>query len=290
LDAYSEICKKAKPVTARSLKESLSSLPKASIKRWSVVVWILLPILVLLSAIGYANSRFTKNAEDLISYSYDVEKPNFVPSVPANAPTALPGQPSPKIAPAWAEGSPEAKQAQIDAIKETTAQLLGNGYILSRMSLSEQILAKGTSLEDILESKEAGTSELDKRIHELRNVRALVKVVLGIDYTVYGILNTYILPLLCALLGAAAYGLRALSGQALTRTYLSSYAAYARAILAVIVGFAVGLFSEFTAKLSLQPLGAAFLAGYAVEAFFMFLDTILQALQKPRAAPTSTLV
>jgi hypothetical protein len=105
---------------------------------------------------------------------------------------------------------------------------------------------------------------------------------------IYGILSTYILPLLCALLGAAAYGLRSLSEQTLSRTYHSSYSAYARAILAVIVGFAVGLFSEFTTKLSLQPLAAAFLAGYAVESFFIFLDTILQAVQKPRDAATST--
>jgi hypothetical protein len=48
------------------------------------------------------------------------------------------------------------------------------------------------------------------------------------------------------------------------------------------VGFAVGFFSEFTAKLSLQPLAAAFIAGYAVETFFIFLDTILQAVQRPK--------
>jgi hypothetical protein len=72
----------------------------------------------------------------------------------------------------------------------------------------------------------------------------------------------------------------------LARTYRSTYAAYARAILAVIVGFAVGLFSDFTAKLSLQPLAAAFIAGYAIETFFIFLDTILQAIQKQRNVAT----
>jgi hypothetical protein len=48
------------------------------------------------------------------------------------------------------------------------------------------------------------------------------------------------------------------------------------------VGFAVGFFTEFTAKLSLQPLAVAFIAGYAVEWFFIFLDTMLQAVQKPK--------
>jgi len=37
----------------------------------------------------------------------------------------------------------------------------------------------------------------------------------------------------------------------------------------------------FAANLSLPPLAAAFIAGYAVEYFFIFLDTILQAVQKP---------
>ena len=102
----------------------------------------------------------------------------------------------------------------------------------------------------------------------------------------FGVLNTYILPLLCAFLGAAAYGLSSLSEKTFARTYRSTYASFARAILAVIVGFAVGLFTDFTAKLSIQPLAVAFIAGYAVESFFIFLDTILQAIQKPRTTPT----
>jgi hypothetical protein len=120
-------------------------------------------------------------------------------------------------------------------------------------------------------------------IIQLRSWRAISKVVIQRNATVFGIVNAYILPLLCALLGASAYGLRYLSEQTLARTYRASYTAYARVILAVIVGFAVGFFSEFTAKLSLQPLAAAFIAGYAVETFFIFLDTILQAVQRPKS-------
>jgi len=77
--------------------------------------------------------------------------------------------------------------------------------------------------------------------------------------------------------------LRSLSEKTIARTYRVSYSFYARTVLAVIAGFAVGLFSDFTAKLSLQPLASAFVAGYAVEAFFIFLDTLLQAIQKPQA-------
>jgi hypothetical protein len=89
----------------------------------------------------------------------------------------------------------------------------------------------------------------------MRKARAELKVTVAMDGIVYGVLNTYILPLLCALLGATAYGLRSLSEQPLARTYRASYAAYARAILAVIVGFAVGLFSilPLSCRFSLWP-------------------------------------
>jgi hypothetical protein len=63
---------------------------------------------------------------------------------------------------------------------------------------------------------------------------------------------------MCALLGAAGYGLRSLSEHTLARTFRLSHAAYAQAILAVIVGFAVGLFSDFTCKAFVNTLGDCF--------------------------------
>jgi hypothetical protein len=80
--AYSELSKQAKPITARSLSESEGPSAKKSLKRWSWLVWLLLPVLVILSAISYANSRFLDYAGKLIDYSYMVEQPGFVPPIP----------------------------------------------------------------------------------------------------------------------------------------------------------------------------------------------------------------
>jgi hypothetical protein len=93
-EAFSELSKQATPVTAQSLAESESVLVGRKIKHWDLVVWVLLPILMLLSALSYANSRFAASADKLIQQSYTVEKPGSVPAIPANAdggaPTAAP--------------------------------------------------------------------------------------------------------------------------------------------------------------------------------------------------------
>ena len=85
------------------------------------------------------------------------------------------------------------------------------------------------------------------------------------------------------LLGACAYALRSLSRQILAKTYTPTYADFARIIIAVIVGLVVSLFNNFTQGISLSPLAVAFLAGYAVEIFFSFLDAFLETLKKVRS-------
>lgn len=303
-EAFSELARQAKPVTAKSLIESEGPHAKSSIRRWSLVVWILLPILVFLSALSFAHSRFSTNLDQLIQDSYRVEEPGYVPPIPLASDAGVPRTPTSDGLTTESDQlrSAMAAQARIDAVRDITAQMISNASILLWMSFtapltevswSEMVVKlyhSDTANEATISSDNpnATKNELNTQIATLRLARTQSKVIMAMGGIVYGILSTYILPLLCALLGAAAYGLRSLSEQTLSRTYHSSYSAYARAILAVIVGFAVGLFSEFTAKLSLQPLAAAFLAGYAVESFFIFLDTILQAVQKPRGAANST--
>jgi hypothetical protein len=295
LEAFSELAKQAKPVTARSLLESESKRAKSSINRWSLVVWALLPILVILSALSYSNSRFATNAEQLIQLSYQVEQPGFVPPVPRADSTGAPqgrtqgiGPPLLPLASAQAALDDARAQAHLDAIRETTGQLFVNGQMLVKLSLMN-LFFDISDLDDVFDSDKQRAGQGEQTINAIKTLgqtRAELKVITTMDGIAFGVLNTYILPLLCAVLGAAAYGLRSLSEQTFARTYRSTYAAFARAILAVIVGFAVGLFTDFTAKLSIQPLAVAFIAGYAAESIFIFLDTILQAIQKPRTAAT----
>jgi hypothetical protein len=170
------------------------------------------------------------------------------------------------------------ERARIDAVNETTAEMVANGYALIMLSQTHKLL--NWQIDVPAPDTTMSTRELPKAVADLRDTRTALKVVVSMDSIIYGVLNTYILPLLCALLGSAAYGLRSITEQTHSRTFRVSYATYARTILAVIVGFAVGLFSDFTANLRLQPLATAFLAGYAVEAFFIFIDNSLQAIHR----------
>jgi hypothetical protein len=102
-----------------------------------------------------------------------------------------------------------------------------------------------------------------------------------VDFTISkfnGAIGAYLLPILYAVLGAFAFGLRKFSQEIVDMTYHPSQANAARIITATICGTIVGLFSNFWQGISLQPLAIAFLVGYGVEVFFAFLDKLLQTL------------
>jgi hypothetical protein len=121
------------------------------------------------------------------------------------------------------------------------------------------------------------------KIVTYQEIRAFAKNVQQMNLVLYGAITAYVLPILYALLGACAYALRSLSEQTLARTYQTSYASFARIIIALIAGLVVGLFNNFSQGISLSPLAIAFLVGYAVEIFFSFLDAFLETLKKVRS-------
>jgi ABC-type Fe3+-siderophore transport system permease subunit len=78
-----------------------------------------------------------------------------------------------------------------------------------------------------------------------------------------------------------------------TKTFTPSVANSARFLMAGIGGAVVGLFNNFsiTQGASIPPLAIAFLVGYAVDVFFSFLESLLQAFTKTRnsvSAPAPT--
>ena len=97
-----------------------------------------------------------------------------------------------------------------------------------------------------------------------------------------GAFASTILPVLYALLGAGAYVLRCLESQLRSHTFISE-AHSPRFITAAIAGAVVGLFN-FGQGVSVSPLAIAFLAGYAVDVFFTFLESMIQALSKSRGS------
>jgi hypothetical protein len=98
----------------------------------------------------------------------------------------------------------------------------------------------------------------------------------------YGAISACLLPVLYALLGTCAYLLRTFEQQMTTRTFTPSIADSARFLVAAIGGAVVGLFNNFTITqgASIPPLAIAFLVGYAVDVFFVFLEGVLQAFTK----------
>lgn len=109
----------------------------------------------------------------------------------------------------------------------------------------------------------------------------------------YGAISACLLPVLYALLGTCAYLLRTFEQQMTSRTFTPSIADSARFLVAAIGGAVVGLFNNFTITqgASIPPLAIAFLVGYAVDVFFVFLEGVLQAFTKGSATsptPTST--
>jgi hypothetical protein len=95
-----------------------------------------------------------------------------------------------------------------------------------------------------------------------------------------GAVATGILPVLYALLGAGAYVLRRLESQLRSHTYTREGHS-PRFITAAIAGAVVGLFN-FGQGVSVSPLAIAFLVGYAVDVFFMFLEGLINTLSKTR--------
>ena len=95
-----------------------------------------------------------------------------------------------------------------------------------------------------------------------------------------------LLPLIYALLGTVAFGIRDLRRRVADNTWTvaQELSATLRLLLAFFVGVVIGLFGDWTRGTSLSPIAIAFLAGYGVESFFDFLDGILKAFGKGGAA------
>jgi len=90
-------------------------------------------------------------------------------------------------------------------------------------------------------------------------------------------ITTYILPVLYAVLGSLAFILRDLSEQSINKTYHPTHGRFinrVRLVVAIIIGTVIGLFDIFwkDSTISASPLAIAFVAGYAANTFFAFLD------------------
>jgi hypothetical protein len=110
-----------------------------------------------------------------------------------------------------------------------------------------------------------------------QDIRAMAQNTQRTSDILWGAITSFLLPLFYAILGTLAFILRELTDQSVKKTFDPAYVRFAnraRLITAVIVGTVIGLFGSLfeTPVAAVSPLAIAFLAGYAADSFFSFLD------------------
>jgi hypothetical protein len=131
---------------------------------------------------------------------------------------------------------------------------------------------------------------LDTLTSTYQDDRLFAQDTLDLVSVYYGAIATCILPVLYALLGTCAYLLRTFEQQMAIRTFMPTVANSARFLIAAIGGAVVGLFNNFniTQGATIPPLAIAFLVGYAVDVFFTFLESLIEAFTKNKSGTSSS--
>jgi len=106
----------------------------------------------------------------------------------------------------------------------------------------------------------------------------------------YDTLAGCLLPIAFAALGAVTFGLRDLRQRLEEKTWTPQGQALPtlRIVIALLVGFLISLFTDFSTKTGLTPIALAFVIGYSVDVFFTFIDSVVMRLKTPVAIPAKT--
>ena len=127
-----------------------------------------------------------------------------------------------------------------------------------------------------------------QKIAVYQDIRAMATNDRDVNLAFVGAITSFLLPVLYAWLGACAAILRQLSAESsasLFHPQHSKVAYRAHITTAVIVGISIGLFSELLqGGKEFSPLAIAFVAGYASDKFFAFIDRIVSAIFPTRIA------
>lgn len=288
--AYGALCNLVKPVTAESLKASSNGALERSLlryRRWTL--WLILLILPV-SVLMFLNTSISNELTDRIKENDALE---------ANLHDRLVALTTAQATQAAAEPqAPASAAAQRDTVTMSHHFITANSILLWRGEVLNWFILRAEHIPNLgwlspaADPPSVGRDRYNpqalqeygfKWIDAYQNIRSFAKEVQQSNLVYYGAITAYLLPVLYALLGALAYGLRCLSQEAAARTYVPSDISVARISTAIIAGLVVGLFNNFTQGVSLSPLAIAFLVGYAVEIFFSFLDSLLDSLKKIRS-------
>jgi hypothetical protein len=288
-EALTKLAVATKPVTAATLRAS-GLRARASLRFYQWTAICLAVVIIPLSILSFISSGLS------VAITKDISDGNEL----ALALNSYISTPTPGAAPA-AQGTAtpmppdtRAKLQQfaaiirgIDARAQQLNFLIGNVVQDSQLDSVRANPGARKSLFELSAGSTGVADEVKQKIDFYQDVRYFAKRTQEAAQLAYGAVAACILPILYALLGACASLLRTFADQTRSRTYLSSFANPARLLIAAIGGVVVGLFNNLNIgqAASLSPFGIAFLVGYASDAFFSFLDGLLQSFAKPKSLP-----
>ncbi|HEY2383977.1 MAG TPA: hypothetical protein VGK48_22610 [Terriglobia bacterium] len=292
LSALTRLVSRLKPVTAESLKASTNGQSEATGRRYWVIAIVLAVVIIPYSLASYVTSSISDSIRKDIVTANDLA---------VKLTTQLPTP----VLPAGVNRSDVVSELQtfaatIRGIDSRSAQL--NVFILRRVKDPFQELRPGFN-KDANKARDMAKELKEKlqlpvplpddlsivsaeRISVYQDVRYYGQSVVDDVSVWYSAFATCILPVLYALLGTCVYLVRTFEQEISSRTFKPSHADFHRFLIAGVAGAVVGFFSNFAINTgtSVSPLAIAFLAGYAVDVFFSFLDGLMQTFTRNKNA------
>jgi hypothetical protein len=286
-EALTKLAVATRPVTAATLRAS-GLRARASLRFYQWTAICLAVVIIPLSILSFISSglsvAITKDISDGNELALALNSYISTPT-PGAAPTA---QGTATTMPTDTRAKLQQFAAIIRGIDARAQQLnflIGNVVQDSQLDSVRANPDARKSLFELSAGSMEVAAEVKQKIDFYQDVRYFAKRTQEAAQLAYGAVAACILPILYALLGACASLLRTFADQTRSRTYLSSFANPARLLIAAIGGVVVGLFNNLNIgqSASLSPFGIAFLVGYASDAFFSFLDGLLQSFTKPKS-------
>jgi hypothetical protein len=130
-----------------------------------------------------------------------------------------------------------------------------------------------------------------EKIAAYQDIRSMAMYVHDIILAFVGAVTQFLLPILYASLGACASILRQLSTDSSTNMFHPEHSKVtnrSHVMTAIIVGISIGLFTDIVDDgKKVSPLAIAFVAGYASDKFFHYLDRLVESLFPSRPPSAS---
>jgi len=296
---YANLAKLTKPVTAASVRACRT----VSLLSEKIGALILVSFIILFSIFLFMNNQTAADTQELIEQqnaaalklwdSLQLIKPDGSTIGTPHVAQSAAGAPG-RVFQDTVEFSRRNQLLLQSAIKlHYWFNYLWANYQVSRVTFNKKDIENkddSEKVDHLLVSPEISTpdeivKEVINQIKAYQLLRDYALYLSKMDSIIYGGITTYLLPTIYALLGAYLYGFRLYSRLIRQSTYLPSAARSARFYIAAIAGLVVGLFGSLLPKsLALPQLAIAFLVGYAVEAFFSWLDHLITKLKSEKSA------